>query len=393
MKYAIHRKHKVVSLIAWLVFYALFGCGHTPGRDRALQPVMATAFSVDNETLAVSTNTSEVALFDVGPLQFRQLLTSKEAKIRPPGYTKSYHSPPIAFSPNGTLLVSADESGEIVGWETQSGSIRFRNLIEKDFVDIAFFPDGRSFVTVGPGAKLLSAVNGSVLGEFRLPRGTTATSVDISSDGKIVLVGLSSGEIAEFDGTTGNFLRTLKGHLAPVTGIAFSPDGLAIATTAGRFDPRIWKLKKRFPSTHKPTAVDDFKDSLDKRRRSTWVVITFLELGSWLISDPSHSGWFSSSPFDLEKAAKEYSRYCSPKVAYSPNGRFLAVTADLSQYYGDFHLMLTDLVRKEVRIISEIYGCSVAFTKDSKFVVTGGLGAPVFWNAETGARVRDKARE
>jgi WD40 repeat protein len=392
MKYAIYRKRKVVSLIAWLVFYALFGCGHTPGRDRALQPVMATAFSVDNETLAVSTNTSEVALFDVEPLRLRLLLTSKDAKIRPPGYTKSYRSPPVAFSPNGTLLVSADESGEIVGWETQSGSIRFRSLIEKDFVDIAFFPDGQSFVTVGPGAKLWSAVNGSVLGEFRLPRGTTATSVDISSDGKIVLVGLSSGEIAEFDGTNRIFLRTLKGHLAPVTGIAFSPDGLAIATTAGRFDPRIWKLKKKFPSSHKPTAVDVFDDSLDKKRRATWVVITFFEIASWIISDPPGPA-FSSSSFDLEKAARESSLYCSPRVAYSPNGRFLAVTTDLSKSYGDFHLMLLDLVRKEVRIISDIYGCSVAFTKDSKFVVTGGLGAPVFWNAETGATVRDKARE
>jgi len=392
MKYAIYTKRKVVSLIAWLVFYALFGCGHTPGRDRALQPVMATAFSVDNETLAVSTNTSEVALFDVEPLRFRLLLTSKDAKIRPPGYTKTYRSPPIAFSPNGTLLVSADESGEIVGWETRSGSIRFRSLIEKDFVDIAFFPDGQSFVTVGPGAKLWSAVNGSMLGEFTLPRGTTATSVDISSDGKIVLVGLSSGKIAEFDGTTGNFLRTLKGHLAPVTAIAFSPDGSAIATTAGRFDPRIWKIKRKFPATHKPTAVDDFKDSLDKQRRATWAVSTFFEIGSWILSDPPVGG-FSSSPFDLEKAARESSLYCSPRVAYSPNGRFLAVTADLSQSYGDFHLMLSDLVRKEVRIISDIYGCSVAFTKDSKFVVTGGLGAPVFWNAETGARARNKARE
>jgi WD40 repeat protein len=352
---------------------------------------MATAFSVDNETLAVSTNTSEVALFDVEPLRFRLLLTSKDAKI--PGYAESYRSPPIAFSPNGTLLVSAGESGEIVGWETRSGSIRFRSLIETDFVDIAFFPDGQSFVTVGPGAKIWSAVNGSVLGEFTLPRGTTATSVDISSDGKIVLVGLSSGKIAKFDGTTGNFLRTLKGHLAPVTAIAFSPDGSAIATTAGRFDPRIWKIKRKFPATHKPTAVDDFKDSLDQQRRATWAGITFVEIGSWiLLSGPPFWG-FSLSTFDLEKAARESSLYCSPRVAYSPNGRFLAVTADLSQSYGDFHLMLSDLVRKEVRIISDIYGCSVAFTKDSKFVVTGGLGAPVFWNAETGARVRDKARE
>jgi len=29
----------------------------------------------------------------------------------------------------------------------------------------------------------------------------------------------------------------------------------------------------------------------------------------------------------------------------------------------------------------------VAFTPDSKFVVTGGLGSPEVWNVETGERV------
>ncbi|RZB36967.1 MAG: hypothetical protein SRB2_01767 [Desulfobacteraceae bacterium Eth-SRB2] len=98
----------------------------------ALDPVMATAFSADDRTMAVSTDSSEVALFDVAPLRFRSLLTReegkrlswKDAKTRP-GVTGLFRSPPVAFSPNGELLVTAGAAGEVVGWEVDSSSVRF----------------------------------------------------------------------------------------------------------------------------------------------------------------------------------------------------------------------------------------------------------------------------
>jgi WD40 repeat protein len=383
----------VVSLISVLVGCALASCASTPGRDRALNPVMATALCSDGRTMVVSTNTSEVALFDVSPLRFRSLLTREEAKTKPSVAT-IMKSLPVACSPTSKLVVAAGLVGEVVGWDVDSGSVHFRSPVETGVVGLAFFPDGQSFVTVGPAARHWSAENGSALGEFKSPSDATATSVAVSPDGRIVLAGLSSGEIAEFDALTMRVTRILKGHSAPVTGLAFSPDGSTFASTAGRFDPRIWNRAESTPVPRKFSEVGGMGKSLDKASHNTQPLVLFTWLlgtarGFQIVGAPTMGAPPVLSP-KLEQAANEPSPHCGPGVAYSPNGRFLAATANISLLSGEFHLMLADMTRNEGRVISGIYGCSVAFTRDSKFMVTGGLGAPQLWNAETGERVESE---
>lgn len=392
MIYTTWRDRSVILLISGLVGCALLSCASTPGLDRALDPVMATALCADGRTMAVSTDASEVALFDVSPLRFRALLTREEDKTKPSVAT-IMKSPPVACSPTGKLVVAAGLAGEVVGWDVDSGSVRFRSPVEAGVVGLAFFPDGKSFVTAGPAARHWSADRGSALGEFKSPSDATATSVAVSPDGRIVLVGLSSGEIAEFDALTLRVTRTLKGHSAPVTGLAFSPDGSAFASTAGRFDPRIWNRTESTPVPRKFSEVGGMGASLDKAGRDTHGLVLFAWLlgtarGFQIVGAPTIGAPPLVSP-KLEQAANEPSPHCGPGVVYSPNGRFLAATANISLLSGEFHLMLADMTRHEGRVISGIYGCSVAFTRDSKLVVTGGLGAPQLWNAETGVRVEN----
>lgn len=392
MIYTTWRDRSVILLLSGLV-----GCVHgswpsTPGLDRTLDPVMATALCADGRTMAVSTDASEVALFDVSPLRFRTLLTREETKTKPSVAT-IMKSPPIACSPIGKLVVATGLAGEVVGWDVDSGSVRFRSPVEAGVVGLAFFPDGQSFVTVGPAARQWSAEGGTALGEFKSPSDATATSVAVSPDGRIVLVGLSSGEIAEFDALTRRVTRILKGHSAPVTGLAFSPDGSAFASTAGRFDPRIWNRAESSPVPRRLSEVGGMGESLDKAGRDNQGLVLFAWLlgtarGFQIVGAPTIGAPPLVSP-KLQQAAKESSPHCGPGVAYSPNGRFLAATANISLLSGEFHLILADMTRNEGRVISGIYGCSVAFTRDSKLVVTGGLGAPQLWNAETGERVEN----
>lgn len=89
----------------------------------------------------------------------------------------------------------------------------------------------------------------------------------------------------------------------------------------------------------------------------------------------------------VEQAAAMPSELCDPRIAYSPDGRYLATTALLSTLAGEMHVVVADVVQKRARTINGIYGCSIAFSADSKFVITGGLGAPQVWNLETGERV------
>ncbi len=75
----------------------LSGCASTPGREKALFPVMGMAVSPDSNFIAVSTNAEEVAYFDVSPLLFRSFMTP-EGWNKPKFFSGIFHSPPLAFS-------------------------------------------------------------------------------------------------------------------------------------------------------------------------------------------------------------------------------------------------------------------------------------------------------
>ena len=53
---------------------------------------------------------------------------------------------------------------------------------------------------------------------------------------------------------------------------------------------------------------------------------------------------------------------------------------------GEFQLFIIDLINNQTKTFS-IYGCSVAFSKDSKIVISGGLAAPTLRYTETGEKV------
>jgi WD40 repeat protein len=371
-----------VQLIASVL---LFGCASTPGRDKALYPVMAVAASPDSNLIAVSTNAQEIADFDVSPLRFRCLLTpegqKKEGKLG-----KIFQSPPLAFAPDGRLLIGADVGGRVVGWDVEPGSQKFSTPIEPGIVDIAFFPDSHGFITAGPGVAIWTSDTGSLIGTLELPTGTKATSVCVSVDGQAILVGLSNGDIAVYNSANRQLIRTWKAHQVSVTGLAFAPDGKILASSAGLYDPRLWKID---PESLSAEAVQNlhFMTTAAQASRSTQAVVFLAWLlgtvrGFQLVGAPT-----LGAPPVSTAAATRNSGLCGPRVVFSPNGRYLAATATLPMLAGSLQVFLTDLKSHKTRTIAGIYGCSVAFTRDSKLLITGGLGAPVLWDVETGQKV------
>jgi WD40 repeat protein len=366
----------------------LFGCASTPGRDRPLDPVMAVAVSPDNNLIAVSTDNQEVAYFDVSPFRFRSLLTPEGVKTRPK-LSELFHSPPLGFSPDGKLLLAADVGGRVVGWDVESGSQRFSSIIESGVVDIAVLPDSRAFITAGPGAALWSSDTGTLIGTFELPPRTKATSVSVTIDGQAILVGLSSGDIAVYRSANRQLIRTWKGHQVSVTGLAFAPDGITLASSAGLYDPHLWRIASELQSEEAISNLDLTTTAVEASRSTQAVVFLAWLLGTargfQLVGAPTLGAVPVSTA--TATAATRNSTQCGPRVAFSPDGRYLAATANLPILSGNFQVFLTDLKSKQTRTIAGIYGCSVTFTRDSKFLITGGLGAPVLWDVETGQKV------
>jgi WD40 repeat protein len=379
-------EHIIILLFVQMIASALlFGCASTPGRDRPLCPVMATAVSPDSNFIAVSTDYQEVAYFDISPFRFRSLLTPEGVKTKPK-LSGIMHSPPLAFSPDGRFLIAADVGGRVVGWDVGSSSQKFSSIIEPGVVDISVFPDSRAFITAGPGAAIWSIDTGSLIDKLELPTGMKATSVSVSPDGQAILVGLSSGDIAVYSSANRKLIRAWEAHQVSVTGLAFAPDGKTLASTAGLFDPHLWKIDSELRSAETAPNVD-LKTTALQSSHSTQAVASLVWLlgtvrGFQIVGAP-----IMGVPPGSAGLSTVNSKQCGPRIAFSPDGRYLAATAHLPMLSGDFQAFLADLKSHKTRTIAGIYGCSVAFTRDSKLLITGGLGAPVLWDVETGQKV------
>ena len=352
---------------------------------------MQIAFCSDGRSVVVSTTSSEVALFDVFPLRFRELLTREKSTSRVT-LAIILRSPPVACSPDSRIVVAAGLADKLVGWDVDTRLMRFNVAIDNSIRSLAFLPDGGSFIAAGDSVRRYSSQTGLMLDEISIPVEAKATAVAVSPNGQTMLVGLSNGQILEINVYSRQVIQILKGHSAPVTGIAFSPDGLTFASTAGRFDPRIWNRGEKVPSPRSFVDTGNVKDALGKAQRFTDVLALFTWLlgsarGFEIIGAPT-MGAPSSLTIEVDRAGRQTSQYCDPSVAYSPDGRYLAATANLSLLSGEYHLLLIDLERNEGRVLSGIYGCSVTFSQNSKYVATGGLGAPELWDVEKGKEAK-----
>lgn len=376
-------------------------CAATPGREQALGYVVSTAFSPDGRLLAASTNEGDVALFDARPLWFRRLLTHEsDKKPIQRSYTELigavYRPLPLAFSPDGTLLAASGVAGNVVVWNVDSGIEKLRSPAGGQIVDIAFSPDGKTLISAGPDVVLRSMTDSGHMSKIGLPAGAGATSIAPSPDGLVLLVGLSTGEIATFDTTNGTLLHASKVHEAPVTGLAFQRRNEIFASTAGGYDLRLWKLVPGggFESSALPVAAATSAAGTVNQAQGVGTLLWLLGTmrGFQMVGAPTLGAppVLAGAESQFARAARTSPYHCGSRVAFSATGRYLASTANLlacSDCIGTlapaFMLFITDLETSATRTVRDL-GCEVSISPDGRTFATGGPGAPQVRDSVTG---------
>lgn len=177
--------------------------------------VKTTIFSPDGKTLATGSDDSTITLWDIATgVALRTLdkwpRVPGQNMSRPVAFVNS-----VAFSPDGTTLVSGSYDETVALWDVASGSV------------VRYFRGHSSSVT----------------------------SVAFGDDGKTIASGSDDHTIKLWDVATGLELRTLRGHSSP-TSTAFSPDGKTLADESGKNIARFWDISTGTMRTLKRSAPE-----------------------------------------------------------------------------------------------------------------------------------------
>jgi sugar lactone lactonase YvrE len=148
----------------------------------------------------------------------------------------------VCFAPDGKRLASADAAGVVALWDAQTGQPCKRLTGHEQPVSaLAWHPDGRllasaTFPLDGPGEVWLWDVGrGRAVRRFRGHAGRVS-GLAWGRDGGLLASAGHDGTVRLLDGETFEERLVLTGHRLPVSAVAFSPDGLLLASAAGRVE-------------------------------------------------------------------------------------------------------------------------------------------------------------
>jgi eukaryotic-like serine/threonine-protein kinase len=199
------------------------------------QGVHQIAFSPDGRLLASTARKSPI-------LRIWSLAERKEfRRITLPGGARG-----VVFSPDGKRVVATSgiwEKGgklrhETNSWDVQTGAELFR--LESQAV--AFSPDGRRLATAeGQTVKVLDPETRQ---ELRSLGGHTAnvSSLAFSHDSLLLASGNEDGMVRIQDVATGRVVSTFGGHTGSVVRISFHRDGKRVATCGGN-SVKVWDVR------------------------------------------------------------------------------------------------------------------------------------------------------
>ncbi|MFN8371619.1 MAG: WD40 repeat domain-containing protein [Anaerolineae bacterium] len=193
----------------------------------------ALGFGSDGATLNVLDTSSHLAQFDTAT---GELLHSY---VAPRGYLAGSDF----LSDGSELLVTQPDNQLILRWNMATGRAS-RIAVHQQFSYIRFTPDGQYALaaTYFESDLVLWDLTNNELVRTLPGYANTVTSIAISPDGSLALVGYYDGRLNLYDLTTGALLRILEHpHESQIDAVEFNPNGFtALATSGGNL--MIWNI-------------------------------------------------------------------------------------------------------------------------------------------------------
>ena len=158
------------------------------------------------------------------------------------GHTRRVNS--VAFSPDGTTLVSGSWDPSIKLWDVAARTnIATRTRFTRGVYSVAFSPNG-TILASGSGDRVTHLWDVATRAMITTLQGHTddVTSVSFSPDGGILASGSEDRTIKLWDVAARTNIATLEGHTDDVTSVSFSPDGGILASGSWDDTVKLWDV-------------------------------------------------------------------------------------------------------------------------------------------------------
>ncbi|MBK9053649.1 MAG: hypothetical protein IPL78_22925 [Chloroflexi bacterium] len=185
-------------------------------------------FSRDGQRIYSGSADSTVLVWDV----ITQTVTG------PPWVGHSGGLTHLELSPDGTLLASADAVGAIILWATSDTLWPIRSTLTghpNNVQSLAFSPDGERLASGGGLDQVLlwDWSDGQPISQtlqHTIPLTLPVSALTLSQDGKLAITGSENGSLRFWDMTSGEVASpSLLGPVGGVTALMISPDGTQVA--------------------------------------------------------------------------------------------------------------------------------------------------------------------
>jgi len=196
--------------------------------------VWAVAFSPDGTQLLSGSIDHTLKLWDTRSGQLLRTYTGHSLGVGA-----------VAFSPDGTQLLSGSIDHTLKLWDVQSGQpLRPFMGHSHRVTTVAFSPDGQYLLSGSwdKTLKLWNAQSGQLLRTFE-GHSDEVNAVTFSLDGQYLLSGSSDKTLKLCDAQSGQLLRTFEGHSDRVNAVTFSPDGTQLLSGSSDKTLKLWDVQ------------------------------------------------------------------------------------------------------------------------------------------------------